>query len=510
MRTFKKRRSLMYVVFVLMLLVAIILLIFGFFRANKNNLWLEQHRLMVSLKSYEYAKNRDNNQAFVDDFFNKEKGPILFLDEQVLKRKIDLIEQYFDVSSLNEEETGFCLWFIGLRLQGLSDESIWQTKSGKLITLMTLLAEVNPPKYLKPAWFDSQVRLYRSNELFKLGLVNYPFVQEQLKILIRSLNTYLKPSLADGSNLYTRNENSYFTPSLLVVIKRILLLFPDIVDEDTKFLFFNDYQKYADPKFKTTWKTMADIRRLVHNTYYPLYATEKKPLKITIKSPPSWVTAQIYLDKFLSPHENKSFNFNDHVTRIITDFFNSAGIAVQVVDNASIHVKLSLTNQLIKQVPYKQTVYHVPLESSVTSFEPNWFILENQEIVKYKNMLPREQQLVQKMYPEKFIKTKKDSVSYTSKEIRQIQDMVLPVLSVYLVGQEWLLPPAVVVDKDDADCGATLNHKPDFLGMQIPTDKNKSEFEQKASLSVYMQRLVRIFKAACSPWYYGEDENKQE
>jgi hypothetical protein len=139
------------------------------------------------------------------DFYDAELGPTLLKDADVLQRlRGDVVRMATEEGDLHSWRADWVLLYAAMRLQGLSEQDIWNGPEGTRLFLGTLLAELDPPYWWNRADWLRQALELRQEEGFAMGLLRRETVGPQLQRIAAASASAPKPVLSALLSLAVR------------------------------------------------------------------------------------------------------------------------------------------------------------------------------------------------------------------------------------------------------------------------------------------------------------------
>lgn len=161
-------------------ILVVILVPFAIIPPIKKQLTLKDHYWQYSINKY----TGGFGLASWGDLYSKDLGPKLLYQPKVIENKLtELKSNYWRLGDVLDSRQEWLLCYLGLKLQGLSDEQILDKQQGKKIILGLLAAETHPPVWWSEAsWLKEKLSPQPSSYL-NLGIIK----PEQAKNLVQKI-----------------------------------------------------------------------------------------------------------------------------------------------------------------------------------------------------------------------------------------------------------------------------------------------------------------------------------
>ncbi len=178
--TFKKVCSVIATASCLLNVLIVFLTVLAIIPPIKKQLTLMDHYWQYSVNKY----TGGFGLASWADLYSKDLGPKLLYQPKVIENKLTgLRSNYWRIGDVLDSRQEWLLCYLGLRLQGLSNDQILDKQQGKKIILGTLAAETHPPIWWSEAsWLEEKLSPQPSDYL-NLGIIR----PEQAKNLVQKI-----------------------------------------------------------------------------------------------------------------------------------------------------------------------------------------------------------------------------------------------------------------------------------------------------------------------------------
>ncbi|MBN8724346.1 MAG: hypothetical protein J0M03_15530 [Acidobacteria bacterium] len=159
---------------------ALVVLLFPFAVLLKKQLTLKDHYWQYSINKY----TGGFGLASWVDLYNKDLGPTLLYQPVVVENKLtELKGNYWRLGDVLDSRQEWLLCYLGLKLQGLSDDQILDKEQGKKIILGLIAAEIHPPVWWSEASWLKEKITPKPSQYLNLGVIS----PEKAKSLVQKI-----------------------------------------------------------------------------------------------------------------------------------------------------------------------------------------------------------------------------------------------------------------------------------------------------------------------------------